>query len=334
MLPLFALILLCLHPKVASLYVWRNLTSAEYREWYTEQEIAYLEDKNRRDGNPLSHYCSDPRLSIHPHFKMGLEGYSNKSKNMLKPLLDRLWSIKSNITLCFVGDSLMTNRAHFFIQDIKRIQVDFKEETSRLGNFDLITHPAHQKIVLQTSKLTLNRFNETTGVYYSNAAEDIDYVNLVEKRDALILVTMGAWFNIQRDYMSQMAPVVSWLQSLAQRAEVKNKVVWLTGIPQHWESENGYWYGGKGPGVNGNEGENMCRPIVDTDPKKDWRNEMVRQHLRNISDQYIEIFDDRDIYLPLHDHHSGNRDCTHYCYHPIYQQPLYEHMLRWLKHFD
>jgi len=320
------------------------MTSKEYAEWYTHHEIRQLEDESLNEG-PLSHYCSHPHLAIHPYFKMCLEGYSDINNNKLQPLLETLWPDKNNVTLIFVGDSLTRNRINFFFKDVKRILGDhFEHGMVPIKNLDepvpgdhlsviLYNRQTNQKILLHEAHLTINEFNITTGVYYGNAANIINYVNLVEKRNALIMLTMGAWFNDESKFLSQMTPVVSWLQTLAQRKSVKNKVVWMSAMPQHFDSINGY-YSGWGPGSNGEDVENHCKPRINDDPKRDWRNELLRQHLHNISDQYIEMFDDRDIYIPLYSHHSANKDCTHYCYHPIVQMPLYENMTRWLKHFD
>ena len=337
------------HVSSSSSYAWRNMTSQEYKEWYTHHEIRHLEDDNEKDENvghiPFSWYCAHPHLSTHPHFKMGLEGYSDINDNKLKPLLESLWPDKNKVTLIFIGDSLTGNRIQYFLWDMKRLHGDLLDkytiEVGRLSNVSpgnnyrlQIRHvTTDQKIQLHEAHLTLNEFNQTTGVYYGNAEDIVNYVNLVEKRNALIMITMGAWFNEESKFLSQMTPVVSWLQSVAQRKDVKNKVVWFSTIPQHFETSNGYW-SGWGPGPNGDAEENQCKPLKSEDPKLDWRNELVRQHLHNISDQYIEIFNDRDIYVPLYNHHSANNDCTHYCYHPVIQQQLYEHMTRWLKHFD
>jgi len=326
------------------------MTSEEYKEWYTHHEIRHLEDDNQKDENvghiPFSWYCAHPHLTTHPHFKMGLEGYSNVNDNKLRPLLESLWSdTKKNVTLIFIGDSLTGNRIQYLLWDIKRIHGDLLDkqtiEVGRLSsvspgnNYRLqIRHiTTDQKIILHEAHLTLNELNQTSGLYYQNAENIVDYVNLVEKKDALIMITMGAWFNEESKFKSQMTPIVKWLQTVAQRKSVKNKVVWMSAIPQHFETSNGY-YNGWGPGPNGDDVENHCKPHISDDPKIDWRNALLRQHLHDINDQYIEIFDDREIYIPLYNHHASNTDCTHYCYHPIFQQPLYERMTQWIQHFD
>lgn len=334
---------------VASLYTWKNLSDQEYKQWYTKHEIVHLEDDNQKDENvghiPFSWYCAHPHLSTHVHFKMGLDGYSDVNDNKLRPLIDELWLDHKNVTLVFIGDSLIGNRIQYFLWDIKRIHGDLDGKSTieiargeakiHGNNYRLqIRHvQTNKKIHLQEAHLTINEYNETTKLYYGVAERAVDYVNYVDKRNALIMLTMGAWFNDEDKFVSQMTPVVSWLQSVAQRKDVKNKVVWLTATPQHFETSNGYYHGW-GPGPNGDTEINQCKPLVNIDPKRDWRTNLVREHLHNISDQYIEMYDDREIYWPLYNHHASNTDCTHYCYHPIFQMPLYEHMTRWLKSFD
>ena len=323
----------------SSTYIWRNLTSDEYTHWYTRYEIAHLEDDSRND-NPFNFFCNQPHSSTHPHFKMGLEGYSDIRDNKLLPLLKSLWRDTNNVTLIVIGDSITTNnRIRFFILDIKRNfygDIDEKQlkkitqgENSRVEIHNLKTN---QKISIHGAHFTPNELNKTTGNYHENAIKVINYVNLVEKRNAMIMFMMSARFNKEDKLLSQIMPMVQWLQSIAQRKAAKNKVIWLTTIPQHYKTKNGY-LNPSSPVPNKTSPINQCRPLIDSDPKKDIRNELVRQYLHNINDQNIEIFDDRDIFVPLYNHHSTNTDCSHYCYHPIIQQPLYEHMSKWLKHF-
>ena len=116
---ILAFLLLLLITHVSSLYTWRNMTSEEYKNWYTHHEIRHLEDDNQKDENlnhiPFSWYCSHPHLSTHPHFKMGLEGYSDINDNKLRPLLESLWPDTNNVTLIFIGDSLTGKILFFFV---------------------------------------------------------------------------------------------------------------------------------------------------------------------------------------------------------------------------
>lgn len=64
----------------------------------------------------------------------------------------------------------------------------------------------------------------------------IDRVNYIEKSNALIIITMGAWFNRREPFQEAVREEVKWLKSVVQRTDAHNEALWLASWPQHFNT--------------------------------------------------------------------------------------------------
>lgn len=79
--------------------------------------------------------------------------------------------------------------------------------------------------------------------YHNTSGVAIDHINYDEKTNALILPTMGAWFNEEEKFESLVSIELDYFANLTKRTDVINKVLWLAAWPQHFNTTvgNGYF---------------------------------------------------------------------------------------------
>lgn len=177
--------------------------------------------------------------------------------------------------------------------------------------------------------------------YHHLAERILDRVNFIEKSNALVLIHMGESFSNEKMFAHELRVTMDWLNTIAQRPGVQNKVVWLTSWPQHYPNSvdgNGYYPGAAGvAGSYGSVGHNnaaySCVPR--TNVTNDWRNNMLIKMLATPEYQaHMDLFDDRYLMGPLYDMHKGGGDCTHLCYSPIIHQLLWDAISRYVEHYE
>lgn len=164
--------------------------------------------------------------------------------------------------------------------------------------------------------------------YHNISAVAIDHLNYVEKRNAIIMPTLGAWFNKKETFESIVTFEMDYFASLAKRSDVRNKVLWLAAWPQHFNTTdgNGYYF-------SHIPSDYTCVPHRVNNG--DWRNEILHRIVPNYS-PFIELFSaDVHIMNQMWDMHSfpESHDCTHWCYHPLFMVPLWHRLHRILDEF-
>ena len=172
------------------------------------------------------------------------------------------------------------------------------------------------------------------------AAKILDRVNFIERSNALVLIHMGESFTHQKTFAHELRVTMDWLNTIVQRTQVRNKVVWLTSWPQHYPNSiqgNGYFHGSTGGGGNKNSGHGhgygySCVPR--TNITNDWRNTMLLSMLAEPIYNHMDVFDDRALIGPLSDMHKGGGDCTHLCYSPILHQLLWDSISKYVEHYE
>lgn len=157
---------------------------------------------------------------------------------------------------------------------------------------------------------------------------------------------MGEAYIHQKIFAHELRVTMNWLNTVVQRQEVRNKIVWLTSWPQHYPNSaqgNGYYHGSEGHNlaINKNNKENKsnkdnhgytCAPR--TNITNDWRNNMLLNMLADPVYSHMDLFDDRDLIGPLYDMHKGGGDCTHLCYSPVMHQLLWDAMSKYVEQYE
>lgn len=89
--------------------------------------------------------------------------------------------------------------------------------------------------------LTTNEF-ETGHGYHRLANSIIDRVNYIEKTNALIIISMGAWFSDRETFRDQVHNELIWLKRVVQRPDAHNEALWLTAWPIHNKNDKGTFH--------------------------------------------------------------------------------------------
>ena len=181
--------------------------------------------------------------------------------------------------------------------------------------------------------------------YHHIAAKILDRVNFIERSNALVLIHMGESFTHQSTFAHELRVTMNWLNTVVQRTQVRNKVVWLTSWAQHYPNSvlgNGYFHGSSssssvssdGHGSSGKNAVHGYTCVPRTNTTNDWRNKMLLSMLAEKQYNHMELFDDRALIGPLSDMHKGGGDCTHLCYSPIMHQLLWDAMSKYVEHYE
>ena len=374
---------------------WVDLTKEQIPLWYDsyEQELITGEESSDKDVKSIFK-CNGP-LKWRQHFYKGIIGYTNYSMNFVPKVWEQLWS--KNVTLIFIGDSLIHQVESFFIRDTnkyygyknKRKQKNensfyniFVESMHSSTNKNLFknvyndsNHIAHHHTSVtrrENKNLSVSiwhihliaknlDYNCTTNNYNQFSIEAINYINSVEKKNALIIPTFGAHFNFEKEinptanlvgfkkkckvqHPNMNQPFVTFIKSiltdyelLVSRKDVVNKILWLSPFPQHFSipEANGYYHSLISDAVIIRD---KCVEIQ-SNITNDWRYNVIQEQIANNS-EYNSLYKDKILFYDnthyfryLHDMHVSNLDCTHYCYTPLLLQPIYRVLLEMLKKY-
>ncbi len=255
--PLFSTVLLLvlyglLGAKVVDEFRWKELTQEEMEQWYSPTDLCVLnstdkftfpQDTRVKDCAHLSkgkrsvhcsvgmgnnrQPCFGPFGSGRPHFKMGLEGFTNFSS---KPLLAAFTHFaNTNTTPIFLGDS--TTR-----QKLQAMQCELEREHPRIrtsGNIwgilpcntkYTVYLPDGQSLYVRIISMGpnsadclkggLNKDAPANGIY-ENAAYVIDQENNLFNRSVFVVANIGLWYNEESDFASVVPSTLDWLQSVA-----------------------------------------------------------------------------------------------------------------------
>jgi hypothetical protein len=132
------------------------------------------------------------------------------------------------------------------------------------------------------------------------------------------------YLNSKQHFLTNFPIALSWLNQIASRKNLT--VVWLETFPQHFKTRNGYFDKKLIPSTP----PPICQKVENTSSQLDWRNELVKNYLREHNLQNLHYLATREMFLPLVNEHVHKGDCTHYCYSPMLYQPIYQEMHRLL----
>jgi hypothetical protein len=171
--------------------------------------------------------CFGPFADGRPHFKQGVDGYTDASS---KPLLRAFRHFAdSQTTLIFLGDS--TTR-----QKLQALDCEIHREDPRIKTYGNIWGilPCNTKytIVLPDKRSVYMRIislgpnsatclkgglgrNAISNGAFENAAYIVDRENNVFNRSVFVVANMGLWYNDETEYEKVMPPLLQWLQSVA-----------------------------------------------------------------------------------------------------------------------
>lgn len=147
-----------------------------------------------------------------------------------------------------------------------------------------------------------------------------------------ILINLGIHYNEKSDgahrhqnsrqhFLKNYPIVLNWMNEITKH---KNKTVaWIETFPQHYPTSNGYYL----PGLNVSNG---CSPIPLQSTEIDWRNEEIRNYMKNNSLKSIHYVSTYEIFAPLYREHYPE-DCTHYCWSPMIYQQIFKQMYEILR---
>lgn len=158
--------------------------------------------------------------------------------------------------------------------------------------------------------------------------------NITEKYShSLIVFNIGTHYNEEADsnhemlnsrkhFREKIPHILRLLNDLASN-HTGITMTYLETPPQHYDSSNGYF----------TQNQTNCVPIQNTSLEADWRNYYVYQELSSQQLENITMIPIRDLMIPLYrEHFRGNYiDCTHYCYWPMIQLPIYDSLYQILK---
>lgn len=310
----------------------------------------------------VGHVCYPP-YSSRLHFKRGLVGYSDGSKQTLTDTFTRLAQL--NVSVVFIGDS--TTRQKVVAMDCQLKRESWKNYISGLTYRSIL--PCHSKMTIGLNKgvttLDLHQIsmgpnskqcleggvgntNHIVGVY-ENARHIVNYINKVENRSVLLLANLGLWYNDVDSFDVAVPHVLNWLKDVSmtggEGTGAKNIVAWHETMRQHYDSDIGNGYFIKEV-VDAKEASwntetfnyfynvtvkdwhvpNCCQDI--RLPGNDWRNEIVTKHVKEKKlEKNIMMLDFADATTALSDMHICHPyfkdDCTHYCFSPLLFQPLW-----------
>ncbi len=219
--------------------------------------------------------------------------------------------------------------------------------------------------------LTRKDYDCKNNNYHQLILEVIDYVNSVEKKNAIIIPSIGAWYNdinqvkvadkvvkcasyhpnMNQSFVNLVQTLLTNFENVANKNDSMNKVLWLSPLPQHFPwKKNGYFVKDKMDRMGGmdksknnrmkqdrdNSTRNICVEIQH-DVTSDWRYNVIAEQFainsrHNPLYKDMMFFYDRTHYFRyLFDMHTSNTDCTHYCYTPLLLQPFYRILFEMLK---
>lgn len=171
--------------------------------------------------------CFGPFAEGRPHFKMGVDGFTDATSTPLLKAFRRF--ADTNTTLIFLGDS--TTR-----QKLQALDCEIHREDPRIRTFGniwgilpcntkyTIVLPDRRSIYMRIISMGPNSAtclkggqgrNAPANGAYENAAYIIDRENNVFNRSVFVVANIGLWYNDEVEYARIMPSVLGWLQQVA-----------------------------------------------------------------------------------------------------------------------
>lgn len=278
--------------------------------------------------------CYGPFGPARPSFKRGVVGFTDASDKPLVQAFSNL--IRRNTLLILLGDSTMRQKLQALECELRREDPRIKFHGNLFGIVPCDTtlkiyFPDGQKTEVHSISLGPKSVGclkgglgdkAPGGGVFENPAAIIKNINTQLNQSVLVVANMGLWYNDETEYGNVIPHVLEWMRSIhgrpkylegdvdESRKNISNIVTWHETVSQHWVSPSGSGYFFK-PMVDAQEtawGEwgkvpidqfmvpNCCTRVTNTSFMADWRNDIVKEHIRNTADYKKKI-----ILLPVAD---------------------------------
>lgn len=237
---------------VAKPFKWVDLTQQELESWYSPTDLCLL---NRTDkfgypqelrknecfnvsrGNRRIHCsvgmgnnnnpCFGPFGNGRPHFKMGVEGYTDATSTPLINAFSHF--IETNTTLVFLGDSTTRQKLQALECEVHREDHKIRTAGNIFGILPCntkyyITLPDKRSLYIRIVSIGPNSANCLKGGrnkeaiakgVFENAAYIIDRENNVYNRSVFVVANMGLWYNDETEYSAVVPHLLKWLQQVS-----------------------------------------------------------------------------------------------------------------------
>lgn len=293
-----------------------------------------------------SAYCdpTDIPFSKRINLQSSISGYDDPQQTPLKDFFQAL--AKKKGLLLLIGDSVMQQFFGAMACELEREKV--WEDPSLFTNTDELRHvtfqntshpnqPASAAIkFLPIYHLVNGRHDRVPNAAFTSMIAKITSF-LQEYSTLIIVVNMGLHYIdnpvhgfSRKDYQDQMTRVLSYFHELVQQQQQQGSshevhVYWRETSAQHFDTPNGYWPGAK---FIHQMKAHACKSIEGND-QLDWRNRDIEKIIQQEKLTNIHLLPFYNITHPLWSEHPNGqlRDCTHFCWSPMFYQPLF-HQLR------
>ena len=204
-----------------------NLTKTEYNEWYTDIERQVLNGDSAKCNNFgyfeqncwMFNACNYP-FKDRTGFYKGVHGFTNAAHNTLFELWNRLWNENKNVTILFVGDTLSMLQTRFFRSDVRRIYKNISSDCKNIShcrkthdgsivmkaesNNDMNYKIAFENLENNQEYVLRHVTYRTLQKSSSHLLSVMEQINFIDKKDCLILVSIGALFNEKEQFRRQI----------------------------------------------------------------------------------------------------------------------------------
>lgn len=342
---------------------WRVMNVSEFEEWYPREadrcQLKLTEKTNwvearsacqqfrRRNSHPhtlqcgidsygvglgYKHNCIPP-MKRRTYFNSVLIGYEDPHTLYLSSLLQAL--AQQNRSLVILGDSLSYQTIQNIACELYREQVDFERRGDSFipfegrGRYTFYFRKVNSAVHVYYKRLDNIRLSHQFDILPGELSE------ILQSTSGYVLLTnIGLNYNSMTEYEEDIPKYFHWLENLTTVPDRKVDVVWRETTASHWSySDNGYYNHEKR--ANSSKEQLFCAPHKNgTD---DPRNGIVRKVLSvTMKDLFKNIhyvpfyFVTQDIWTMHTDfppYPGGHADCVHYCYHPVFWQPVWQSLV-------
>ena len=149
----------------------------------------------------------------------------------------------------------------------------------------------------------------------------------------LLLLNFGAHYNSfhvkgqhihQTDYLYRLEQLLPWFNNITDVFPHNTfDILWMDTLPQHFDSENGYFEGK----------HTKCVPMRNTSRALEWRNLYVQRVIQSHGLSRIRVVDVSHMKELHREHcHGDHVDCTHYIWWPMLYQPIFKQIYDYINY--
>lgn len=265
---------------------------------------------------------SERSMLSHTYLRKHIEGFDNPAQDFVGQLVKNLHLYDA----AFIthGDSVSSHA-------IKRaVNCELDRKGYQFSSVDFV-----RGLNLLPKDTTVKQNNtEIVLRFYINlhldlkAIEESLVVPLSEKKNILLLLNTGLHYSDPHIFENHVRNVFTFLDQLSYKHNSTRFVfVWMETSAQHFHGPTSYGYWA--------QQSQDCGPIKDLNSTLDWRNYLVAKVLETeslfkLANTYFSVLPIRKITETMWDTHDGaiegsrrGSDCTHYCWSPLYFQPIF-----------